>query len=556
MKKRILSILAFVLAMSLLLTGCELGEVQQGIRPSSGATVPPVTNPDGEVDENPFTVALTLNGKPFKPASTVTIQWSNDYEIYTADADATGVAKVGGLDGDYRVTLLNLPDGYIYDPNAYTANNFNRNIEIELQPVIKPYGQGFQLYSPISIDQTGVYYIELSGPTDKRYFEFAPTESGTYAVESWMDITANNVNPLCDFHGSSMAFREYQYTQDDGGAESTYTKNFKLTVEIAEENISKNDTGSAVFTFAVYATQKNEWPKDAQGKYEKLKLYIAITLNGEFSLEHASGTIVAPEEDLYAIAGRPAQDGLPAQEGRVDMNPDGQWRWAENSQGSVDVFDADNYRLWPVDEGGDGVYHRWDPEKYRQVDADGKVVNPGYGPVLFVRLSMPGRFLTGQGGAQIAISDVEYAGNKALTVSDGELNYKMFVEGWAKLNRMDPDPIYGKNGYFCSRYCPCRLEETCTSLQMGLANGTCETGCTKCSSECRNLEREMIGTIGYADLCNGNGDFPVTEEMKEFLQLMAIGQLYFMDGQGWIEVNSGIYATEDDQWLWACGYYE
>ncbi len=552
MKKRIFALL---LALALLLSGCELGEVQQGIRPSNGSTVPPVTNPNGEVDENPFTVALTLNGEPFKPAGTITIQWSNDYEIHTADADGTGVAKIGGLDGDYRVTLLNLPEGYIYDPNAYTANNFNRNIEIELQPVIKPYGQGFQLYSPISIDKTGVYFIELSGPTDKRYFEFVPKESGTYAVESWMDITANNVNPLCDRFRANAAYRDYMYTQDDGGAESTYTKNFKLTVEIADENISKNDTGSAVFTFAVYATQKGEWPKNAQGKYEKLKLYIAITLNGEFSLEHAAGTIVAPKEDLYAIVGRPSHDGLPAQEGRVDMEPGGTWRWAEDSMGSVDVFDADNYRLWPIDEGGDGVYHRWDPEKY----ADEATGNPGYGPVLFVRLDEPGRFLEGQAGP-IAISNIEAAGNKALTLANGELNYKMFIEGWEKLNETDyryPGDEAGSNPpYFCDLLCPCRIDETCTSAQMGLANGTCETGCTKCSSQCRNLDREMIGTVGYAELCNSNGDFPVTEEMKEFLQMLAISQLYFMDGQGWIETSSGIFANEDDQWLWACGYYE
>ncbi len=537
MKKRIFALL---LALTLLLTGCELGKVVEGVRPSNGSTVPPVTDPSGVVDENPFTVSLTYKGEPFRPTEPITVQWSSLSEVHTAETDDQGVAKVGGLDGDYRVTLLNLPKGYYYNPNAYRADNFNRNITLELLPVTQPKGKGYDPYKAANITQTGVYYIELDKPGQKLYFDFAPKSSGTYAVESWMDVTANDVNPLCDYHGASIAFREYEFTQDGGGAESTFTKNFKLIVEIADENISKNNTGSVVFTFGIHASTKNEWPKDAQGNYQKLRIYFAITLNGGFELEHAAGTIVGPKEDLDAIRDR------------VDMDPGGTWRWAEDPLGSVMVFDADSYKLWPVDEGGDGVYHRWDPVKYADTG--------GYGPVLFAMVSGATRFLTDTAGMPVGLTQIEYSGNKALTVANGELNYKMFIEGWWKLNWTDYDKPGDKDGmkppYFCDLLCPCRVDETCTSAQMGLDNGTCEIGCTKCSSLCRQMEREDIGTIGYGQRCNSDGAFPVTEELKEFLQLMSISQLYFMDGQGWVETGSGIYATEADQWLWACGFYE
>ncbi len=555
MKKRIFALL---LALTLLLTGCELGQVVEGVRPSNGGTVPPSTGPSGEVDENPFTVSLMYQGEPFRTSTPITVQWSSLSEVHTSQTDDQGVAKVSGLDGDYRVTLLNLPDGFYYNPNVYRADNFERNIVIDLMSVIKPSGQGYSLDSPIGIDKTGVYYIEVAGPTDERYFRFTPKESGTFAVESWMDVTANDVNPLCNYYGASFAFPVLKFTQDGGGAESTYTKNFLLTVDMADENISKNDTGSVVFTFGIFASMKNEWPTDAQGKYQKLRIYFAITRNGNFELEHAAGTIVSPKEDLDEIYGLD-ENGWKI-DGRVDMEPGGAWHWAEDPLGAVMVFDAEHYKLWPVDEGGDGVYHRWDDQKYREVDADGNVVNPGYGPVLFAMVSGATRFLTDRGGQPIGLTQVEYQGNKALTVANGELNYKMFIEGWWQLNWTDYDKPGDEDGmkppYFCDLLCPCRVDETCTSAQMGLDNGTCEIGCTKCSSLCRQLEREDIGTIGYGQRCNSDGAFPVTEELKEFLQLMSISQLYFMDGQGWVETGSGIYATEADQWLWACGYYE
>lgn len=58
-----------------------------------------------------------------------------------------------------------------------------------------------------------------------------------------------------------------------------------------------------------------------------------------------------------------------------------------------------------------------------------------------------------------------------------------------------------------------------------------------------------------------NGYVYVTNELMEFYQLLANNKEYFKDGNGWVETQqnaSGEYisAGQEDQWLFACGYYE
>ena len=60
---------------------------------------------------------------------------------------------------------------------------------------------------------------------------------------------------------------------------------------------------------------------------------------------------------------------------------------------------------------------------------------------------------------------------------------------------------------------------------------------------------------------NPDGVYPVTEELRIFLQKFAISGRYFMDGNGWAETSAEselgyrIYSSEKDQWLFACCYY-
>ncbi len=549
MKKKYLAMLSLALAFAMLLSGC--GEFTDAVgRPSGGGDN--VYTPTGPGDDkDAFTVIVTYNDQPFIPTAQnpVTVQWSDGASIHTAPLGADGVARVSGLDGDYKVTLSSVPEGFIYNPNAYIATNDARHIEIELHKLVPTTGKGLDLYNAIPIRNTGLYCIEVREAGQETFFEFAPTVSGTYRVESWMDTTLNEIDCNANYYGANLAYKWLNSTHTDGGEESTYTKNFVMDVHIADENISKNGTGAAVFTFGVSATQKN-------GEYP-IKIYIAITLDGEFSLSHKNAQIMYPQEELVPQA-----------------EESGTWRWAELPQGGFNVFDSKNYKLWPKEEGGDGYYHRYDPEKYSgfigpfyDATADGgkggivqKVYPDGYGPILYVKITEATRYITDRSGSPLAISEMEYQGNKALTVDSGEKNYKLFIEGYDKLieTTMDIDPVNGKAPYFCNFDCPCRQEETCDSVELIGVNGACTEDCKKCLITCNHCPPEAMGKQGYAEYCNSDGCYGVTEEMKEFLQLFSINQLYFMDGQGWVETHPDydVFAAEDDQWLWACGFYE
>lgn len=53
-----------------------------------------------------------------------------------------------------------------------------------------------------------------------------------------------------------------------------------------------------------------------------------------------------------------------------------------------------------------------------------------------------------------------------------------------------------------------------------------------------------------------NGYYPVTAELKEYLQAYAKSQGWFFDGKGWLETgNPGISSTEAGQWLACCVYF-
>ena len=550
MKKMDLRLCALLLALLLLLTAC--GEYNPAVKDpgshghetdTAEGDHEPVTDAEGNVDKNPFTVTLKVDGEVYIPSEEhpISVQWSDGYSIHTAEVGKDGTARVGGLDGDYRVRLTAIPEGYTYNPNAYTATNNDRNLEIDLYKIVTTRGHGDQLYNAIEIKNTGLYCVELTSPTHEIFFEFAPPKSGTYSMESWMDTIENKVNPQSKFYGANRFFKEYQHTADGGGAEGTYTKNFKLDVKIADEMIS--DGGQVTFSFGVLSTSTdNQFP---------IKVYFAITLDGEFSLNPTQSTLIIPEEKLMSD---PDEDHP---YGELIIQPDydpsryefvGAETLQTQGESSANVFDGKNYKLWPISEGGDNYYHVFNTEMYPETH--------GYGPVLYAYVSEACRFV------DASFTTVETRGNKALTVSNGTENYKLFIEGFEALLEDPP----GDNGpYFCVTNCPCRLEGTCESYdptiveeKYGNAVGACTDACTKCHVDCRRCPAEAMGKPGYADCVNSDGVHAVTEELKQFLQKYSVNQLLFMDGNGFVETNPSVsvYAAEDDQWLFACGYYK
>ena len=162
MKKISLIILSLICAAAFCFTAC--GTYTPPSTPPPDKPNTPGDTPGGdEEEENLFKTTLVCNGAKFIPQIEMSAQWSDGIGFYTAEFDGDGVATKSGLDGDYTVTLTNLPDGYTYNPNIYQADNDNREVEIELYPLIPTTGTGTDKYNNIiNISQLGAYRVTFT----------------------------------------------------------------------------------------------------------------------------------------------------------------------------------------------------------------------------------------------------------------------------------------------------------------------------------------------------------------------------------------------------------
>ena len=517
--------------------------------------------PKDDDEERLFKVYLEFNGGPFIPeGEEIKVVWNDGLSFVEATVDENGIAEAKGLDGNYVVTIKNLPSGYTYDPNpydpqskeyGYVVTNDNPETTIEIFKLGSVQGAGSTQYNRVVITRTGVYRATLTGDEHKIFFEFAPKSSGKYTIESWLPVTDDKINPKVDVYTSSFAAPIFLYTIDAGGAEGKYyTKNFKYEVEIADEMISSG--GQVVFVFAVHTTAKND-------RYYPINVDFAVKYEGGFELERTSSNFMVPNE-LYGIMAQKLKqmkamsfDAFSAEFGfdketydalqnlstarlesgislnaflneyndlrgvALDYLNSYLSRFYKDTTGKVwknpateingrKVLIGTNYKY----NEETGFYHKFDEHLYAS--------NPygygeGYGPVLYADITSKTR----TGVLDETFVAVEYHGNKALTVSNGTENYKFFIESYASAQAMSTQILGGP---------------------------------IECPAEYENL-------LGYASIINGDGAAPVTRELMEFLQKYAVNQVMFMDGDGWAERADNAYeSTEDDQWLFACGYYE
>ncbi len=528
MKTRVLRTLTLCLAALLLLCACE--EYKPAVDPQGG-TRPVGSDTAGAPDESDETVGMTFtvtvvdeNGATYIPPSDkpLTVKWSDGYSVHEAPVDASGKATVEGMDGDYTVTLASVPEGYAYNPNIYEATNDEPDVTVQLHRLIETKGRGEQKYQSIEIKDLGVYCVEIKNEGQEVFFEFAPRQNGKYVVESWVDITADVVNPYANYYGANVSYKEFRFMQDDGGAKAAYTRNFLLDFSIADENIS--DNGAAAFTFGVMAGQK-------AGEYP-VKVYFEVRRKDNYSIDQPPDKLMCPTEMPVQQPDYPGYTFVGAESEAIAF-------------GNRKIFDGTRFKLWEKSAGGDGYYHLYDAE------------TDTYGPILYAKISSPCRFM------ENPFTTVEYAGNKALTVSNGTENYKIFIEGFSYPNSetLSVNP-QGKPPYFCHMDCPCRVNGTNDSVAVVGVVGACYDDCEEeyCKKNCRRIPAEhpeMMGMKGYGELTNSDGCYAVTPELKDFLQKYSESQRLFMDGNGFVETHETIqvYASDADQWLFACGYY-
>jgi hypothetical protein len=512
MKNRIISVILLIALTLSVLASCSEYKPPVG---GGGQNIKPGETLDDD-PTNDFTVSLRLNGELFIPSISIDVYWADENDVFVAPIGSDGVARVDGLDGDYRVTLSSIPSTYGYNANGYTATNYERNIVIDVYDLAKVTNsvddKPSSLNGCIEISKTGVYSVTISEPGERVYFEYAPEMNGVYTVESWVSTSEDLINPIAYKYDGSTAYKFNEQLVTSLGEVGSFTRNFIHTVRIADENISS--AGQVTFTFALTAE-----PKD--GMYP-VTYNFAIKRDGGFDSSRRDKTMV-PVTDAMEHFDFDAFNGMAGGTlvGAETLFED---EFGNPKPGAY-VFDDDKYRLWEAEDGGDGVYHVYDPDKYPETG--------GYGPILVAYITVACDFV------DKAFTEIEYVGNSALTVNGYE-NHKQFIEGYAAL---------ASQGYYCVDDCPCH--------RPGDTYKACPTGCPNCKRQCTNVPADMIGQAGYASRANADGVVAVTQELAEFLQKFAVSQRYFADGDGWAEKGSNpIYAYEDGQWLFACAYYQ
>lgn len=516
MKSLLIRLLCLLLAFTLASCGEIVGSPEPPVNtpPADTPTEPP-TNPEGYT----FTVTLRYNGAPFLPEDTVTVEWTDGQSIHRADVDAEGRATVQGLDGDYRISLHTLPEGYTYDPNIYTATNASPDVTVELYKLSEPRrdsGNGKDFFkSPVILTKTGYYRATVTKANQKIFFRFHPPTSGRYVFTSLVNATKDNVNPILYYYeGASFAYLPENPTVVDGGAEG-FTSNFVFEALVDNDNLAEDGSGGMVVGFAIAA--------DATDGSYPIEIDFHIEYKSDWEAGSLDTELVVPKE-LDKIRGNHNYDKSEYTFLDAYMVINGQR-----------IYEDDYFRLNPET----GFYHLYDEEVYAATN--------GYGPILYANLTVPTIF------TDASFTTIELAGNTALTVFyDGmKHDYKLFIEGIGPL-LVDPganDPTATVGPYLCNRNCPCRKSGACI--------GACLLGCSRCLDECRQVPEGGLDCVGYAGKVNLDGRVPVTEELKTFLQYFAITQSYFIDGGGWAETQADppYHAGEDDQWLFACGYY-
>lgn len=258
MKKFLIIILSLILA--LLCVGCASTYTPE--KPEEDPSGTEQKDPNGNGDEIVFTVTLTYNGQPFYPMEDMYAQWIGDDGVYNAKFDVFGIARTTELDGDYRVTLSNVPSGYTYDPNNHYADNDNPDITIEILKLVgtwSGYSKGSSNLNAITISQFGTYRAILE-KNQTIWFQYMPKQAGEMSIQSWVDIVANEVNPRLSRYNANFGGwweGEPGKAQDDGGSASSFTKNFRMDVTVTQDMVGQDGQGN-IWLFKIYADVVND----------------------------------------------------------------------------------------------------------------------------------------------------------------------------------------------------------------------------------------------------------------------------------------------------------
>lgn len=503
---KILSAVLAVLLLAVFFAGCGEYKPPESTGGGSAVTPPDDPTPPDVPDDDCYTVSLVLRDEiqetPFTNENYSLItklqaQWTEitdgRAEVYRANFDKNGVAKVSGLAGDFNVTLILTEEFkklYTYDPNParperrdeLVATRYKKSVSVPMYRIkqlgerasIAILGGGSKNY--YVLNETGAYSYTLKSRTDSQLFAYSPKKSGEYSFLTLMDVTADEVNPLIDMYAGMVGNFLFPVGEAEnlGGAEGNYTKNIWLKYLLPEEMTG----GSNCMAFNLYS--ESEKP-DAY----PLTIYFIFERDGEYTRPKIETVDVPVTEDFT----------------KTPKTPDGVFEFASESPlfGNVRRGEKGNHILNrkkvkyndPVN-GGDGYYYFIDPETgdfFRETDGS---VSAQYRVYAVITKTNPVLRGMAEGGG------------------DASLVYDMLTPSYHWV--LSDDGTMKDYYYF------------------------------------------IVGSGGYSGHCNLDGAYPVNAELKQFLQDFAVSQRYFNDGNGHAE-GMGVDSDESSQWLFACGIY-
>lgn len=401
--KRFISLIALpILAMAFIFAGCAeyippTGDNNDPSTPSQpgGSTKP--SNPgdsnnpsDPEEPNNPggsdnpgvvpagtFTIQLLLvnknavesvfNSKVSKDVVKMTAQWTDTETgaVHRSQFNEDGLAVNSSLDGDYNITILNIPNGYTYDANSYTADNDFCEVTVRLYELgnlgtLRRYDKDHSYYV---LNSTGVYRTELKSASDRVLFQYRPSTQGEYSFLTLVDVTANEINPFVDVYYGSSQYINFGYpagTTDGGGVENTYTKNVYLKYTLAADEVGN------VFWFELYSTCRNTdaYPLTVDFMFER---------DGDFQRRYPESKPVEVTEDFS----------------KTPETPEGTFFYCATRGGEYRVLDQSMVRLNPEDGYYyyyDGVTGEFKERLYAKISAKNEVADEGFNGSNVIRM--------------------------------------------------------------------------------------------------------------------------------------------------------------------------
>ena len=204
----------------------------------------------GLVDER-YTVKVVYPDNT--PVSNIYVQWCAGNNCFIpVKTNNSGYSRIALEDGEYYIHLESgIPNGYTYDPNAYTTTKNSKFIEIKLiKSSTITLGEGTQ--SAPYVVSNSAYNVSFteSGVNGMQFFAFTPSESGNYSIVSLAidKLAINAIDPYIGFLGTETDMSKIDVS---GNQASSININFNHTFE-AEAGVT--------YVFTIFVSSATKFP--------------------------------------------------------------------------------------------------------------------------------------------------------------------------------------------------------------------------------------------------------------------------------------------------------